>query len=73
MKKLLTIAAISFFAILLGFKTVYISDVLKIWGIQKLLTFELPLPDSSVHGKFPSEKYYFAFPERAIYKTHPFM
>jgi hypothetical protein len=49
-----------------------VSEIPKVWDIEALHSMQLPYPDTSLVMKPASEAYYYALPERIVYKTYPF-
>src|SRR5688500_5209730 len=56
----------------ISFNSSKVSEIPKVWDIEALHSMHIPPPDTSVVMEPASEEYYYALPERVVYKTYPF-
>src|SRR5687768_8021350 len=56
----------------ISFNSTKVSEIPKAWDMDALHSMHIPPPDTSVVMEPASEEYYYALPERIVYKTYPF-
>ena len=66
------IVALTLLVAILSFSIPDADKIPKTWDIEKLHSMQLPYPDTSMMVEPASEEYYYALPERVVYKTYPF-